>query len=205
MRPPTLSRSAACTLGVQALLVLPISPLSSVPASAFQADDKSFSLAVPPTWQLDPAPPRVGQPQHPMLFRVVGSAAGGGRFEATVEPSLKKQLAELGSLEAVAKRYLELQPQPAALLGATKVPRPNMFGLQMYELRFSTGPAQQRVVRLALTQSRLYQLVVSLPAEPTREQQAEAEALVASFEDYPLNIGCLRGSNAGAPLPGVCY
>ena len=140
-----------------------------------------------------------------MLFRVVGSAAGGGRFEATVEQSLKKQLVELGSLDAVAQRYLALQQQPAALLGATKVPRPNMFGLQMYELRFSTGPAQQRVVRLALTQSRLYQLVVSLPAEPTRELEAEAEALVASFEAYPLNIGCLRGSNAGAPLPGVCY
>ena len=37
------------------------------------------------------------------------------------------------------------------------------------------------------------------------EAEAEAEALVASFEAYPLNIGCLRGSNAGAPLPGVCY
>ena len=200
-----LTRSAACALGVRALLVLPASPLFPLPASAFQADDKSFSLAVPPTWQLNPAPPRLGQPEPSMLFRVVGSAAGGGRFEATVEPSPTKQLAELGSLDAVAQRYLALQPQPAALLRATKVPRPNMFGLNMYELRFSAGPAQQRVVRLALTQSRLYQLVVSLPAEPTRELQAEAEALVASFEAYPLNIGCLRGSNAGTPLPGVCY
>ena len=200
-----LSRSAACALGVRALLVLPASPLFPLPASGFQADDKSFSLAVSPAWQLDPAPPRVAQPDS-VLFRVVGSDAAGGRFEATVEPSPKKQLGELGSLDAVAQRYLALQPQPAALLGATTVPRPNMFGLQMYELRFSTGrPAQQRLVRLALTQSRLYQLVVSLPAEPTPELAAEAEALVASFEAYPLNIGCLRGSNAGAVLPGVCY
>ena len=133
-----LSRSAACALGVRALLVLPASPLFPLPASGFQADDKSFSLAVPPAWQLDPAPPRVAQPDS-VLFRVVGSDAAGGRFEATVEPSPKKQLGELGSLDAVAQRYLALQPQPAALLGATTVPRPNMFGLQMYELRFSTG------------------------------------------------------------------
>ena len=120
-----LSRSAACALGVRALLVLPASPLFPLPASGFQADDKSFSLAVPPAWQLDPAPPRVAQPDS-VLFRVVGSDAAGGRFEATVEPSPKKQLGELGSLDAVAQRYLALQPQPAALLGATTVPRPNM-------------------------------------------------------------------------------
>mgnify|MGYP001208605340 CR=1 FL=1 len=201
-----LSRSTACALGVRALLMLPVSPLLPLPASAFQADDKSFSLAVPPTWQLDPLPPRAGQPQR--IFRVVGSCPGGGDFEATVEPSPTKRLAELGSLDAVASRYLASQPQPAVLLGATKVPRPNMFAMDMYELRFSTGPAQQaqqRVVRLGLQQSRRYELVVSLPAEPTRAIQVEAEALVASFQAFPLNIGCLRQSNAGTPLPGVCY
>ena len=60
-------------------------------------------------------------------------------------------------------------------------------------------------VRLGLQQSRMYKLAVTLPAAPSPELKAEAEALVQSYQAFPLNIGCLRESNAGTLLPGVCY
>jgi len=196
-----LTRPELCRLGLRALLTVPASPLLPLPAVGFQADDKSFSLDVPQSWQLDPRPPRAEQPTT--LFRVLGSRADAA-FVATVEPSAVKRLGELGSLDAVAKRYVASQPQPATLLQAAKVPRPSMFAIDMYELRLRTGSTEQ-VVRLGLQQSRMYKLAVTLPAAPSPELKAEAEALVQSYQAFPLNIGCLRESNAGTLLPGVCY
>lgn len=123
-----------------------------------------------------------------------------------VEPSAgPKRLAELGSLDAVARSLVAAWPQPGAvLLAADKIGRPNLFALDSYEVRFRAG-AQQQVVRLALQQGRRYQLFVSLPAEADEAVAREVDALVASFEAYPLNLGCLRASNEGVPPVAICY
>ena len=60
-------------------------------------------------------------------------------------------------------------------------------------------------VRVALQVSGHLRELCESNATAGLDNFAPLEALVASFEAYPLNIGCLRGSNAGALLPGVCY
>ena len=229
-----LSRAAAvrtllATLPVSPLLSLPaLSAPNSAPnsgaaadsrsatAGVFQSDDKSFRLALPSAaWQLDETPlPRAEMPTRYFHLRGArpggaggaGGAGGGGvALEVVVEPSTgPKRLAELGSLDAVAEQLVATWPQPGTLLSAEKIGRPNMFALDSYQVRFKTG-TQQQVVRLALQQSRRYQLFVSLPMEADEAVAREVDALVASFEAYPLNLGCLRASNEGVPPVAICY
>ena len=171
-------------------------------AVVFTADDKSFRLALPESWRLDSTAPRAEQPQR--IFHLRGESTQGATLEVTVDPSAQKRLSELGSLDSVAARLLASQPQPTSLLKAVTVPRPSLFAMDTYELRFRSG-SSERIVKMGLQQYRLYQLAVSLPADPTPEERLEVDALVASFETYPLNLGCLRSSNEGTLLPGVCY
>ena len=80
-----------------------------------------------------------------------------------------------------------------------------MFGLDTFEVRMQAADGSMRVVKLGLQQSRLTQLTVSLPAGPPAGLLDEVDALVSSFEVYPLNLGCLRASNEGPPPPTICY
>ena len=198
-------------LKVAALLAAPLAP--SWPASAstvfFQADDKSWDLALPPTWRVDPALPRA-DPAH--LFRFRATAPDNlARLDLTVdftEPSIKS-IKDLGSPEAAGQRFMATVPQPATLVQAAKLPRPDLFSTGPYQLRYRTAAASENVIKLAVQQGRIYKLMVELPAPGSAASDAvvlESEGIIDSFRAFPLNIGCLAASNRGGSLlPGVCY
>ena len=178
-------------------------------ASFLQADDKSWDFSLPESWKLNGAPLRRPTTELPRLFQVrAEDASSQCQLDMTVEfaAANQKSLKDLGTMDIIAARYLERQPQPATLLEATKLPRPDMFSTSLYQFRYRVGDGGESVVKLALQQGRLYQLSVSIPAGATEPSRQEADDIVQSFKTYPLNIGCLSASNRGGSfLPGVCY
>ena len=203
---------------VKALLVSPLLVPLSTPADDnifFQSDDKSFDISLPPTWTLQAEPAPRANPQH--LFYVRASRNdGAAKLEMTCDfMEGAKNLDTLGTVTKVAQKYLSAQPQPATLVSANKVPGNGMFALGTYDFRYLVGAAggdgtgssgySSKVIKLALRQERLYQLSVTLPAEPTEPLRSEVDAIVDSWKAFPLNAGCLRASNKGSIFPGVCY
>jgi hypothetical protein len=187
---------------LRSLFSLPLLPL---PAPAFQADDKSFDFELPPSWKLQAEPPRA-DPAH--LFRVVATRSDGvAQLEMTVDAiEGKKGLSSLGSLDSVAQKLLTSQPQPATLIAATKAAGNGFFAAGTYEFRYRVGPdAHSRVLKIALQQERLYTLAVDLPAEPSEAVASEVDSIVGSWKAFPINAGCLRQSNRGTVMAGVCY
>ena len=195
---------------LRALLVsLPASPLV-VPrpavASFLQADDKSWDVSLPETWRVETTTMRSEEAGRLFCMKAVGGTA---RVEVTVDFSAagQKSLKDLGTIDAVGESFLERQPQPAMLLESTKLPRPDIFSTGLYQFRYSTGGGSgESVLKLALQQGRLYQLLATLPTGAPEALKREVDDVVASFKAYPLNIGCLSASNRGGSLlPGVCY
>ncbi len=188
---------------VRAAIALPL--LVPLPTPAFQSDDKSFDFALPPSWKLDAAPPR-GDPSHLFCVRAARSD-GVAQLEMTVDADSgpKGGISALGSVDTLGLSLLSSQPQPAKLVSASKVPGSAPFAAGTYELRYAIGASQQRVVKLARAQQRLFKLAVALPAEPSDEVRAEVESILQSWKAFPVNAGCLSQSNRGAVLPGVCY
>ena len=191
---------------VRAILVsLPAVPLPA--ASAFiQADDKSWDVTLPSTWQLTEAS-KTPRAEEEHIFRIGGSRPGtSAQFELTVDFSERKKLSDLGSIESVAERFRAEQPQPARLLTAVKLPRADLFSSTTYEFRVDAANVGTCIQRVSLTQGRLYRLYATLPADAPQPLQQEVNDIVGSYKAFPLNIGCLKASNkGGSVLPGVCY
>ena len=202
MRVRLITRAEA----LRALLVAPLLATRPSIASTFlQADDKSWDMSLPDSWQLQGEPLRQSSAESPRLFQARAEDASAQiSLEVVVQfaSAGQKSLKDLGAMNAVAARYLAQQPQPATLVQAIKLPRPDLFSTSLYQFRFlQSGGESESVVKLALQQGRLYELSVTIPAGAN-----EVDTILQSFKTYPLNIGCLSASNRGGSfLPGVCY
>lgn len=219
MRPTTRADSLRPTTRAAVLKSALLAALQSAPlyssyaagAAFVQADDKSFDVTLPDTWQAS----AVERGTLPNIFSL-SARRQDARVDATVDIAKAstfgrkfdpKKLSELGTIEEVGDRLQLEQPQPAKLLRADKVKAGanGLFALAMYVFRFESAEGLSTVA-LALSQGRVYRLTLRLPANADAALQAEAESTLASFRAYPLNAGCLAASSKGQrALPGVCY
>mmetsp|Transcript_68881 Transcript_68881/g.114472 ORF Transcript_68881/g.114472 Transcript_68881/m.114472 type:complete len:211 (+) Transcript_68881:43-675(+) len=206
-----LSRADFCS----ALALSVSGPFMPLPAHSlfYQADDKSFDLQIPNSWRLDSTAARRLDPASSGIFRVQAGRDDGVGLALTVDfmspvkvgmPS-PKVLADLGSLEKVGNQFLVELPQPASLLETRAASGTAFMAAKTYEYRCRIGSGGLVMMKQSAQQGRVYRLIVTLPPEPTVEQQAEADSIIGSFKVFPLNIGCLKQSNQGLILPGVCY
>ena len=207
---PTITRANA----LKAALLVSFHSAPLVPSIAtavyIQADDKSFDMTLPDTWQGQPL--TRGTP--PQLFSL-SSMRRDASLDLTVDIAdasdwgkkfAPKRLTEI-DIKEVGDRLCSQQPQPAMLLQADKVAAGanGLFSLAMYVLRYKHIEGQT-IVALALAQGRAFRLTLQLPAEPDAALLAEAESILKSYRAFPLNAGCLAASNKGQKaLPGVCY
>ena len=130
--------------------------------------------------------------------------AGGARAAATVDlGAFGMRLSDWASLEEVVERYLASVDADAVLKSAT-ADRSKSGAARYYRLRFETaGGVEERWVKLAVQQSRLYMLTVD-GRRGAAEIAAEMEEIERSFEAFPVSSmrgGLLRGDGPAVLNP----
>ena len=180
-----------------------INPLTGDSKASWQSDDKSFDFSVPAGWTVKEEPR--GSAGH-LISASASRDAGGAELEVVCDlGKFGKSLAEYGTVEKAAERLLAEQPGggKTELLSATKVPC--AIKGSFYYLYTYTAGGKACVTKQSVQQGRRYQLTLrNDPAKGAAQQ--EVDAIVASFNAFPVNFICLGQSNKGdAPVDGSCY
>ena len=180
-----------------------INPLTGDSKASWQSDDKSFDFSVPAGWTVKEEPR--GSAGH-LISASASRDAGGAELEAVCDlGKFGKSLGEYGTVEKAAERLLAEQPGggKTELLSATKVP--GAIKGSFYYLYTYTAGGKACVTKQSVQQGRRYQLTLrNDPAKGAAQQ--EVDAIVASFNAFPVNFICLGQSNKGdAPVDGSCY
>jgi hypothetical protein len=217
----SLGRARAKQLGLLTMLItrsallrvaalLPAA-LPSRPAAAYfgevtgdgfyQADDKSWDVTLPSSWQIDSTSPRAAFPEHVFSVRAQRKD-GSARLTVLVDKINAKSLAALGDVSRVGTEFAARLPK-SELVAATKVAGV-IKGSYYYDFAFRTAEGRTRQ-KLGLQQERLYQLTVDI-TRSTPALEAEVDAVLESFKCFPVNIICTSQSNSGkVPVAGSCY
>ena len=190
----TLLRTVAL---LPALTTLP-SPAAepAEPARVFQSDDKSWDVTLPPSWTLEGSSVRTPVP------RLFTFHAGRGKADVSVTVDLGKFGTSLreayGTPEQAAAA---LTADRGSVLSAEAVPG-RVKGSTYYLVRWERAGGSRCVTKLGVQQNRRYELTASAAGEPGAE--AEMEAIVASFNVFPVNAICISQSNKGNVPVSVC-
>ncbi|KAL1496744.1 hypothetical protein AB1Y20_014335 [Prymnesium parvum] len=199
---PASRRTLLLRLALPALAASPLRPsaLAAPPAREvlpserfYQADDKSFDFILPAGWTLDAdaARPRRLFPSH--LFQLAAGGGEGRRMQLTVDLGYGNALSSLGREEAAAETLLRYLPGEAARVRSVERVRGAVRGAEYLKLTTEDG----RAVKAAVVQKKLFAMAAEGPG---------AEAVLESFQVWPVNIFCQSASNSGGPIPpGTCY
>jgi hypothetical protein len=179
-----------------------INPLTGDSKASWQSDDKSFDFSVPSGWTVREEPR--GNAGH-LISASATRDAGGAELEVVCDiGKFGSNLAEYGKVEKAAERLLAEQPGgPTELRSATKIA--GAVKGSFYYLYHYTAGGKACVTKQSVQQGRRYQL--TLRSDPTNgAAQQEVDAIVASFNSFPVNFICLGQSNKGnAPADGSCH
>eukprot|EP00316_Scyphosphaera_apsteinii_P016569 CAMPEP_0119342298 /NCGR_PEP_ID=MMETSP1333-20130426/104422_1 /TAXON_ID=418940 /ORGANISM="Scyphosphaera apsteinii, Strain RCC1455" /LENGTH=203 /DNA_ID=CAMNT_0007354485 /DNA_START=93 /DNA_END=704 /DNA_ORIENTATION=- len=163
----------------------------------YQSEDKSFDFIVPKGWSITEAgfmrqgeDPRRFFPVH--LFKVTASDSS-SHVEVTVDLGYGTSLRDLGTPEVAVQRLLPFLPGPPAQVKSVERVQGAVKGSSFLLVRTEDG----RALKVAVIQKRLFAMSSSGPS---------AEAVLETFQAWPINIFCQSQSNSGGRItPGTCY
>ena len=177
-----------------------LAPLAPLPCSAateaggrFEADDKTFSFELPPTWAGVTAPAQERASPNHLISVFAQQADGGASAQAIVDGGFRGRkygtsVVELGELQPVAESLAadalinDDKAGTAAVLNSEKL---SSGGTTYYVVRYQVGN-KPAIAKLAVLQNRLYVL---------RVRAAKPLAAVSSFFEEPSAVNPVNRSN----------
>jgi hypothetical protein len=158
--------------------------LRPVGGSKLQADDKSFDFELSDQWTLSPV-----DSDAALLHATARRESEAAFLDVSCKlGKFGKQISAIGSPEAAARALV--LPAQATLRSAEQVPG-SVRGSFYYVVRYDVG-GRAGVAKLGVQQDRLYRLVIEAD-----ELDSDVEAIIQSFQCFPINFICMGRSNAG--------
>ena len=192
------------------LCTMLLAPLVSIDTSAGRvsrdiiSDDGAFNLRLPPQWQIVSTcwPGQTPCSTIPNRRAVARARRDDGRAWAEATVDLADYGMKLGEFVSLSEAATKLMPPNARLLDASATTS-KAGAPKFYVLRYALGGAApaERVVRLAVQQSRLYTLTLQAEAPVAPEVEGELNAILQSYSAFPVST--LRGgllSSKAEPL-----